>query len=85
VQSVIAARSVAPVVSAPPAPVLVPRWTDPLTQGGEVTIHGVSKSFGTLKVLDDVTLAVPPGSVTVILGQSAASLRWRSGPRLPAP
>jgi polar amino acid transport system permease protein len=61
-----------PVVSAPPAPVLVPRWTDPLTQGGEVTIHGVSKSFGALKVLDDVTLTVPQGSVTVILGQSGS-------------
>ncbi|MDQ0036197.1 polar amino acid transport system permease protein [Variovorax boronicumulans] len=61
-----------PVVSAPRAPVLVPRWTDPLTQGGEVTIHGVSKSFGALKVLDDVTLTVPQGSVTVILGQSGS-------------
>ena len=61
-----------PVVSAPPAPALVPRWTDPLTQGGEVTIHGVSKSFGALKVLHDVTLTVPQGSVTVILGQSGS-------------
>ncbi|MCR6476010.1 amino acid ABC transporter ATP-binding protein [Variovorax sp. ZS18.2.2] len=40
--------------------------------GGEVTIHGVSKSFGALKVLDDVTLTVPQGSVTVILGQSGS-------------
>jgi polar amino acid transport system permease protein len=55
-----------------PASAQVPRWTDPLTQGGEVTIHGVSKSFGALKVLDDVTLTVPPGSVTVILGQSGS-------------
>ncbi|SFP36370.1 amino acid ABC transporter permease/ATP-binding protein [Variovorax sp. 770b2] len=60
------------VVAAPPAPVLVPRWTDPLTLGGEVTIHGVSKSFGALKVLDEVTLTVPRGSVTVILGQSGS-------------
>ncbi|MGJ7530323.1 amino acid ABC transporter permease/ATP-binding protein [Variovorax sp. GB1P17] len=55
-----------------PAPAQVPRWTDPLTQGGEVTIHGVSKSFGTLKVLDNVTLDVGQGSVTVILGQSGS-------------
>ena len=67
------AKTVEPVVSAPPAaPAEVPRWTDPLAQGGEVTIHGVSKSFGALKVLDDVTLTVPPGSVTVILGQSGS-------------
>ena len=66
-------KTVEPVVSAPPAaPAEVPRWTDPLAQGGEVTIHGVSKSFGALKVLDDVTLTVPPGSVTVILGQSGS-------------
>ncbi|MFM9923757.1 amino acid ABC transporter permease/ATP-binding protein [Variovorax sp. H27-G14] len=57
---------------APDAPAQVPRWTDPLTLGGEVTIHGVSKSFGALKVLDDVTLTVGQGSVTVILGQSGS-------------
>jgi polar amino acid transport system permease protein len=61
-----------PVVASAPVPAQVPRWTDRLTQGGEVTIHGVSKSFGALKVLDDVTLTVPPGSVTVILGQSGS-------------
>lgn len=41
-------------------------------RGGEVTIHGVSKSYGSLKVLDDVTLKVPVGSVTTILGQSGS-------------
>jgi len=61
-----------PEAAAPPVPTQVPRWTVPLTRGGEVTIHGVSKSFGALKVLDDVTLTVPPGSVTVILGQSGS-------------
>ncbi|MGJ7567192.1 amino acid ABC transporter permease/ATP-binding protein [Variovorax sp. GB1R11] len=68
------APAVAPVAEPPAAdaPAQVPRWTDPLTQGGEVTIHGVSKSFGALKVLDDVTLTVPQGSVTVILGQSGS-------------
>ncbi|WP_220811887.1 amino acid ABC transporter permease/ATP-binding protein [Variovorax sp. UMC13] len=60
--------------AAPPAaaPAQLPRWTDPLTQGGEVTIHGVSKRFGALKVLDEVTLTVGQGSVTVILGQSGS-------------
>ncbi|KXU83546.1 ectoine/hydroxyectoine ABC transporter ATP-binding protein EhuA [Paraburkholderia monticola] len=32
----------------------------------------VSKSFGTLKVLDNVSLTMRPGSVTVILGQSGS-------------
>lgn len=40
--------------------------------GGEVWISGVSKSFGRLKVLDDVSLALPPGSVTAILGRSGS-------------
>jgi polar amino acid transport system permease protein len=41
-------------------------------RGGNVTIHGVSKSFGSLKVLDEVTLSVPAGSVTTILGKSGS-------------
>ncbi|MBB3258183.1 polar amino acid transport system permease protein [Paraburkholderia bannensis] len=40
--------------------------------GARVGIHNVSKSFGSLKVLDNVSLTVPPGSVTVILGQSGS-------------
>jgi polar amino acid transport system permease protein len=43
-----------------------------LARSGAVTIHGVSKSFGSLRVLDDVTLDIPAGSVTVILGPSGA-------------
>lgn len=33
-------------------------------RGGSVNIHGVSKSFGSLKVLDDISLSIPAGSVT---------------------
>ncbi|AIO36339.1 amino ABC transporter, permease, 3-TM region, His/Glu/Gln/Arg/opine family domain protein [Burkholderia cenocepacia] len=40
--------------------------------GGRVEIHNVSKSFGAQKVLDNVSLTVPSGSVTVILGQSGS-------------
>ena len=40
--------------------------------GGKVGIHNVSKSFGTLKVLDNISLAFPSGSATVILGQSGS-------------
>ncbi len=39
---------------------------------GLVEIHGVHKSFGTLEVLRDVSLTVPPGSVTVVLGPSGS-------------
>ena len=35
-------------------------------------MHGVSKSFGALQVLEDVTLSVPSGSVTVVLGPSGS-------------
>lgn len=56
----------------PPRRAALPRWAERTTQGGEVTVHGVSKSFGPLKVLDDLTLNVPAGSVTVILGQSGS-------------
>lgn len=44
----------------------------PFDRGGEVVIDDVSKSFGDLLVLDGVTLTVPSGSVTVILGQSGS-------------
>ncbi|MCA7993859.1 amino acid ABC transporter ATP-binding protein [Burkholderia cepacia] len=35
-------------------------------------MHRVSKSFGSLKVLDKVSLVIPSGSVTVVLGQSGS-------------
>ncbi|KKI40197.1 arginine ABC transporter ATP-binding protein [Burkholderia vietnamiensis] len=35
-------------------------------------MHRVSKRFGSLKVLDNVSLAIPSGSVTVVLGQSGS-------------
>ncbi|MBU2668878.1 amino acid ABC transporter ATP-binding protein [Actinoplanes bogorensis] len=37
-----------------------------------IELDGVHKSFGTLEVLHDVTLNVPAGSVTVILGPSGS-------------
>ncbi|MDZ4359948.1 MAG: amino acid ABC transporter permease/ATP-binding protein [Variovorax sp.] len=54
------------------APAQVPRWNGARAPGGEVTIHGVSKRFGALQVLDDVTFTAPRGSVTVILGPSGS-------------
>lgn len=47
-------------------------WTAVRHRGAAVSIRNVSKSFGTLKVLNDVSLEVAPGSVTVILGQSGS-------------
>lgn len=40
--------------------------------GGRVSIQGVSKSFGPLKVLDNISLDLPAGSVTAILGPSGS-------------
>lgn len=39
---------------------------------GSVKIQGVSKSFGQLKVLDDIRLDIKAGSVTAILGPSGS-------------
>ena len=47
-------------------------WVGDQKRGAHVSIQGVSKSFGALKVLDDVSLEIPAGSVTVILGQSGS-------------
>ncbi|OLY44728.1 polar amino acid transport system permease protein [Bartonella apis] len=41
-------------------------------EGAEVNVHNVSKYFGPNKVLDNVSLSVPAGSVTVILGPSGS-------------
>ncbi len=62
-----------PVIRTPAKTTVSGPKSSPLhTRGGEVTIHGVSKSFGQLKVLDDVSLRIPVGSVTTILGQSGS-------------
>lgn len=41
-------------------------------EGAEVNVHNVSKYFGANKVLENVSLSVPAGSVTVILGPSGS-------------
>lgn len=41
-------------------------------KGGVVRIHGISKSFGTLKVLDNIELSLPAGSVTAVIGPSGS-------------
>ncbi len=43
-----------------------------LTEGADIQIDNVSKSFGTHKVLDDISLYMPAGSVTAILGPSGS-------------
>jgi polar amino acid transport system permease protein len=46
--------------------------TDLRAKGGAVRIHGISKSFGALKVLDDIELNLLAGSVTAIIGPSGS-------------
>ncbi len=57
-------------VAATPAPRA--SWAGVQQTGGEVSIQHVHKRFGTLEVLKDVSLTVPRGSVTVIVGQSGS-------------
>ncbi|CAN0620846.1 polar amino acid transport system ATP-binding protein [Burkholderia multivorans] len=56
---------------APPAAGFDASWAEH-RDGGRVRIHGASKRFGTHTVLDNLSLTVPSGSVTVILGQSGS-------------
>jgi polar amino acid transport system permease protein len=57
----------------PPAAVATRKsWTQERARGAHVVLANVSKSFGALKVLDNVSLEIPAGSVTVILGQSGS-------------
>uniref|UniRef100_UPI001F13938F amino acid ABC transporter ATP-binding protein n=1 Tax=Novosphingobium terrae TaxID=2726189 RepID=UPI001F13938F len=44
----------------------------PFARGGAVDIEHVSKSFGEVQVLHDVSLSLPSGSVTAIIGQSGS-------------
>jgi phospholipid/cholesterol/gamma-HCH transport system ATP-binding protein len=38
--------------------------------GVEVRVEGLSKSFGRANIWSDVTLTLPPGEVSVLLGPS---------------
>jgi polar amino acid transport system permease protein len=55
-----------------PAEVPIQQWAEARGLGGEVTLQGVTKRFGTHTVLDQVSLTFARGSVTVILGQSGS-------------
>ncbi|MET3900777.1 polar amino acid transport system permease protein [Devosia sp. UYZn731] len=66
--------SAAPIraAKAPARPSVAPRTDIVRGRVGHVEIHAVSKSFGSNKVLDTVTLDIRPGEVTAILGPSGA-------------
>ncbi len=61
-----------PITAPPVVAVPQPVWQPLSSARGEVRIQGVSKSFGSLKVLDEVSLTIPSGDVTVILGPSGS-------------
>ncbi|RXT56186.1 ABC transporter ATP-binding protein [Bosea sp. Tri-44] len=67
-----ARRTEAAQAQASSTPAVVPSLASLRRSGGEIRISNVSKSFGPLKVLDDVSLALRPGSVTAIIGQSGS-------------
>jgi len=56
----------------PNAAAAAPGWAQSSHRGGVVDIHGVSKRYGNNLVLQEVSLTVPAGSVTVILGPSGS-------------
>jgi len=43
-----------------------------VSSGAPVKLHGISKSFNDLKVLEDINLDIDSGSITVILGPSGS-------------
>lgn len=53
---------------APSAPYPLNRTADKLHRAGRIEITHLSKSYGAFKALDDVSLTIEPGTVTVILG-----------------
>ncbi|WP_342364145.1 amino acid ABC transporter permease/ATP-binding protein [Terrarubrum flagellatum] len=66
------AISAADAIAAPIAPSAGASLRESASLGGAVTIQSVSKHFGALKALDRVSLSLPAGSVTAILGQSGS-------------
>ena len=38
--------------------------------GEQIDVVGLTKSFGKYKIWEDITLSIPPGEVTVMLGPS---------------
>ena len=54
-------------------PRAVSDWRNrPQPQAGKIEIANISKSYGAFTALDDVSLAIEPGTVTVILGPSGS-------------
>jgi ABC-type polar amino acid transport system ATPase subunit len=51
---------------------MLTRADSPVKPSPAIEIRNVEKSFGTLKVLDGVTLSVAPGEVTVLCGPSGS-------------
>lgn len=64
------AAPVAPVVT--DQAVKAPTGFTGLPQGGTVDIRGVGKSYGPLRVLSEIDLSIPAGSVTAIIGPSGS-------------
>ena len=46
------------------------RWRKGSHMGVQIDVTGLSKSFGSSKIWEDVTLTIPAGEVSVMLGPS---------------
>jgi phospholipid/cholesterol/gamma-HCH transport system ATP-binding protein len=44
-----------------------------------ISVEGLTKSFGSQRIWEDVTLEIPEGEVSVLLGPSGTDLSRRTG------
>ncbi len=48
--------------------------------GGSVEVIGLSKTYGRQNIWHDVTLTIPPGEITAMMGPRAQGSRSSSSP-----
>ncbi|HVV93659.1 MAG TPA: branched-chain amino acid ABC transporter ATP-binding protein/permease [Hyphomicrobiales bacterium] len=68
-------RAAVPASAGTPDRAALPRWTEPAAASGGapmLSVEAVSKSFGSLRAVHDVSFAVQPGSITALIGPNGA-------------